>query len=161
MRQDPSRLAELRRRLILDSSRERAYDDLARLLASSLEVPIAMVNLLDSERDWFKSFVGLPLTESPAQQVILRSHLQHIAGRDCGGRHAARPALRHHPLVVNAPFVRFYTSARLTADGHTLGTLCAYDLRPRKISTAQIAQMRTLATAAMVLISARPNPSGR
>ena len=50
---------------------------------------------------------------------------------------------------------------RLTADGHTLGTLCAYDLRPRKISTAQIAQMRTLATAAMVLISARPNPSGR
>lgn len=63
MRHDPSRLAELRRRLILDSSRERAYDDLARLLASSLEVPIAMVNLLDSERDWFKSCVGLPLTE--------------------------------------------------------------------------------------------------
>ena len=51
MRQDSARLAELRRALILDSGPERAYDEIARLLASSLAVPITMVNLLDAERD--------------------------------------------------------------------------------------------------------------
>ena len=160
MRHDPSRLAELRRRLILDSSRERAYDDLARLLASSLEVPIAMVNLLDSERDWFKASIGLPVSESPAStsfcETIFSTTQDVVVVEDT----LQDPRFATHPLVVNAPFVRYYASARLTSEGHTLGTLCAYDLRPRKISTAQIAQMRTLATAAMALISARPNPSG-
>ena len=158
MRHDPSRLAELRRCLILDSSRERAYDDLTRLLASSLEVPIALVNLMDSERDWFKSCIGLPVNESPASasfcEAFFTTPQDVIVVQDT----LQDPRFATHPLVVNAPFVRFYAAARLTSHGHTLGTLCAYDLRPRKISTAQIAQMRTLATAAMELISQRPGP---
>ena len=160
MRQDPSRLAELRRHLILDSSRERAYDDLTRLLATSLEVPIAMVNLLDSERDWFKSCIGLPVSESPAStsfcETIFSTSQDVIVVEDT----LQDPRFATHPLVVNAPFVRFYAAARLTSGGHTLGTLCAYDTRPRQIAAAQIAQMRTLATAVMVLISKQPNPSG-
>ena len=160
MRHDPSRLAELRRCLILDSSRERAYDDLTRLLASSLEVPIALVNLIDSERDWFKSCIGFPVNESPASasfcETIFSTPQDVIVVQDT----LQDPRFATHPMVVNAPFVRFYAAARLTSDGHTLGTLCAYDLRPRKISTAQITQMRTLATTAMKLISERPNPSG-
>ena len=161
MRQDPSRLAELRRHLILDSSRERAYDDLTRLLATSLEVPIAMVNLLDSERDWFKSCIGLPVSESPAStsfcETIFSTSQDVIVVEDT----LQDPRFATHPLVVNAPFVRFYAAARLTSGGHTLGTLCAYDTRPRQIAAGQIAQMRTLATAVMVLISKQPNPSGR
>ena len=160
MRQDPSRLAELRRHLILDSSRERAYDDLTRLLATSLEVPIAMVNLLDSERDWFKSCIGLPVSESPAStsfcETIFSTSQDVIVVEDT----LQDPRFATHPLVVNAPFVRFYAAARLTSGGHTLGTLCAYDTRPRQIAAGQIAQMRTLATAVMVLISKQPNPSG-
>ena len=161
MRQDPSRLAELRRHLILDSSRERAYDDLTRLLATSLEVPIAMVNLLDSERDWFKSCIGLPVSESPAStsfcETIFSTSQDVIVVEDT----LQDPRFATHPLVVNAPFVRFYAAARLTSGGHTLGTLCAYDTRPRQIAAGQIAQMRTLATAVMVIISKQPNPSGR
>ena len=160
MRQDPSRLAELRRHLILDSSHERAYDDLTRLLATSLEVPIAMVNLLDSERDWFKSCIGLPVSESPAStsfcETIFSTSQDVIVVEDT----LQDPRFATHPLVVNAPFVRFYAAARLTSGGHTLGTLCAYDTRPRQIAAGQIAQMRTLATAVMVLISKQPNPSG-
>ena len=160
MRQDPSRLAELRRHLILDSSRERAYDDLTRLLATSLEVPIAMVNLLDSERDWFKSCIGLPVSESSAStsfcETIFSTSQDVIVVEDT----LQDPRFATHPLVVNAPFVRFYAAARLTSGGHTLGTLCAYDTRPRQIAAGQIAQMRTLATAVMVLISKQPNPSG-
>ena len=138
MRQDPSRLAELRRHLILDSSRERAYDDLTRLLATSLEVPIAMVNLLDSERDWFKSCIGLPVSESPAStsfcETIFSTSQDVIVVEDT----LQDPRFATHPLVVNAPFVRFYAAARLTSGGHTLGTLCAYDTRPRQIAAGQI-----------------------
>lgn len=158
MRHDPSRLAELRRRLILDSSRERAYDDLTRLLSSSLEVPIALVNFLDSERDWFKSCIGFPVNESPVSasfcEAFFTTSQDVIVVQDT----LQDPRFATHPLVVNAPFVRFYAATRLTSDGHTLGTLCAYDLQPRKISTTQITQMRTLATAAMELISQRPGP---
>ena len=160
MRQDPSRLAELRRHLLLDSSRERAYDDLTRLLASSLEVPIAMVNLLDSERDWFKSCIGLPVTESPASTSFCETFFSTTQDVIVVEDTLQDPRFATHPLVVNAPIVRFYAAARLTSGEQTLGTLCAYDVRPRQISAAQIAQMRTLATAAMELISQRLNPSG-
>ena len=60
-----------------------------------------------------------------------------------------------HPLVAGAPFIRFYAAARLDIDGHTLGTLCAYDLQPRKISTEQVRLLQTLATAAVELIRQR------
>ena len=65
-RHDPVRLAELKRLCVLDSSPERAYDDITRLLATELSVPITMVNLLDEERDWFKSCFGVQQTQSPA-----------------------------------------------------------------------------------------------
>ena len=70
MRKDPARLAELHRQMILDSAAEQAYDDLTRLLASGLEVPVAIVNLLDDDRDWFKSSVGLPGAEAPASTSL-------------------------------------------------------------------------------------------
>lgn len=66
MRLDTSRLAELRRAFTLDSGAERAYDDITHLLATTLAVPITMVNLLDTERDWFKSCVGIQQTQSPS-----------------------------------------------------------------------------------------------
>ncbi len=160
MRNDPARLAELRRHLILDSSPEQAYDDLTRLLASGLAVPIVMVNLLDDARDWFKSCVGLPWTESPASKSICEAMFATAEDVLVVQDTLQDPRFATHPLVVNAPFVRFYAAARLAMGGHTLGTLCAYDIRPRQISAAQIAQMRTLATAAMELISQRPNPTG-
>ena len=65
MRDDLSRLAELRRLAILDSSPERAYDDITRLLATTLAVPITLVNMLDEHRDWFKACSGIQQTESP------------------------------------------------------------------------------------------------
>ena len=65
-RHDPVRLAELKRLCVLDSSPETAYDDITRLLATELAVPITMVNLLDEERGWFKSCYGVQQTQSPA-----------------------------------------------------------------------------------------------
>ncbi len=157
MRQDPDRLAKLRQCLILDSSPEQAYDDLVRLLATGWEVPITMVNLLDSQRDWFKAGVGLPAAQSPVTtsfcEVFFQSKRDLLVVQDT----TLDPLFARHPLVLNPPYVRFYAAARLVVGGQTVGTLCAYDLRPRTISAEQIEQMRLLAAAAVALLTERLN----
>jgi GAF domain-containing protein len=156
MRNDPNRLAELRRHLILDSSPERAFDDITRLLANSLDVPIALVNFLDDGRDWFKSCVGLPHHESPAAtsfcEAFFKSTDDLIVAQDT----TLDPRFAAHPLVVNAPYIRFYASARLAVAGHTLGTLCAYDVKPRQVSKQQVEHMQALAAAVVELLNQRP-----
>lgn len=161
MRTDLDRLAHLRQLLILDSSPERAYDDLVRLLAAGLEVPISMVNLLDSSRDWFKASVGISQQESPVAtsfcEVLLNSPDEVIVVSDTlqDSRFAS------HPLVAGSPHIRFYAAARLAIRGHTVGTLCAYDMVPRQISVAQIEQLRALAAAVIELLIAREPAPGQ
>lgn len=155
MRNDPSRLAQLRRFLILDSSAERAFDDITRLLSTHLEMPIAIVNFLDADRDWFKSCFGLPHTESPAVTSFCEAFFNTTDDVIVVEDTTSDPRFAGHPLVVGAPFIRCYAAARLAIDGHTLGTLCAYDVQPRKISTDQVRQLQMLAGAAVELIRQR------
>ena len=155
MRNTAERLAELRRLLILDSSAENAYDDITRLLSTSLEVPISIVNMLDDDRDWFKSCIGLPLTESPTEtsfcEAFFNTSEKLIVVEDT----TENPQFAAHPLVVGEPFVRFYAAARLTVNGHTVGTLCAYDLKPHKITVEQIQQLQAMALSVMELLDKR------
>ncbi len=155
MRNDPGRLAELKRLLILDSSPERAFDDITRLLSNQFDVPIALVNMLDVDRDWFKSRVGLEQTESPAATSFCEAFFDTAADVIVVEDTTADARFKQHPLVAGAPFVRFYAAARLAIDGHTLGTLCAYDVKPHEISAEQLAQLRTLAAAAVEAIRRR------
>ena len=154
-RRDPERLAQLRRLMVLDSSPESAYDDITRLLAASLDVPIALVNLLDAERDWFKSVRGLPYTESPATTSFCETFFQHQRPLVVVPDTAADPAFAQHPLVAGAPHVRFYAAARLQVQGHTVGTLCAYDFRPHQLDAERMARITTLAQAAVDLLVRR------
>ena len=155
MRKNPDRLAELRRQLILDTSIEKAYDDITKLLSESLDVPIAMVNFMDVDRDWFKSRVGLPLTESPVDtsfcELFFTSSKDVIVVADT----LQSEQLCQHPLVTGEPYVRFYAAARLVVNGQTLGTLCAYDLRPRHLLPEQIEQLKALALAVLDLVESR------
>ncbi len=155
MRHDSQRLAQLRRLLILDTAPELAYDEIARLLATSLDVPIALINFLDRDRDWFKATVGLEHGQSSAEtsfcETFLRSSIDLIVVDDT----TLDERFQQHPLVTGAPYIRFYAAARITSAGHTLGTLCAYDVKPRKISVDQIETLQTLATAVIELISKR------
>ena len=155
MRNDPARLAELRRHLILDSSPERAFDDITRLLAGSLGVPITMVNFLDAGRDWFKSCVGLPHHESPAATSFCEAFFEYSDDLIVAQDTLRDPRFSSHPMVVNPPFIRFYAAARLTVAGQTLGTLCAYDVEPRQVSTQQVQHLQTLAAAAVELLKQR------
>jgi GAF domain-containing protein len=155
MRHDSARLAELRRALILDSGPEQAFDDITRLLATTLAVPFTMVNLLDAERDWFKSCVGVQQTESPAVtslcEVFFTTTEDLVVVED-----TLRDARTDtHPKVAGRPYIRFYAAARLKVRGETIGTLCAYDTQARRLSADQLDNLRTLAAAAVELITRR------
>ena len=156
MRNDPTRLAELRRHLILDSSPERAFEDITQLLAGSLDVPIVMVNLLDDGRDWFKSFVGLPDHESLAATSFCEAFFKTADDLIIAQDTVLDERFSTHPMVVKAPYIRFYAAARLAINGHTLGTLCAYDLKPRKMSEQQLMSMQAPAAAVVELLRQRP-----
>ena len=156
MRKDLSRLAELRRLLILESSPGRAYDDITRLLATSLDVPIALVNLLDDERDWFKSCVGLPTRESPVETSFCESFFDTAEDVIVAEDTTTDPRFSAHPLVSGPPHIRFYAAARLVVNGQTVGTLCAYDVRPRNVSPEQLGHLQVLAAAVVELLKQRP-----
>jgi GAF domain-containing protein len=154
-RQSPSRLEELRRLAILDSAPEKLYDDIVSQLARSFNAPIAMVNLLDQDRDWFKSRIGLTQSQSPVAtsfcEAFFRSSDDIVVSEDT----TLDPRFSTHPLVVAPPHIRFYASARLVVNEQSVGTLCAYDVAPKKVSTAQKEQLWVLAQAAIKLLAAR------
>lgn len=125
MRLDPTRLQVLRQLLILDSLPENRYDDLVRLLAEGLAVPITLVNLLDADRDWFKATLGMPTRESAAATSFCEAFF-HTADDIIVVEDTLLDArFAEHPLVVGGPHIRFYGAARLTVRGQTVGTLCA------------------------------------
>jgi GAF domain-containing protein len=161
MRQDPARLAQLRRLLILDSSPERDFDRITELLARTLDVPIAMVNLLDEERDWFKSCVGLPMTESAAATSFCEAFfgsqedLIVVADTTLDARFAS------HPLVTGLPHVRFYAAARLRVRGQTVGTLCAYGMKARQLPAESVKYLQTLASSVVELLMERAVQAAR
>jgi GAF domain-containing protein len=154
-RKDPDRLAALRSAMILDSSPERAFDDMARLLSTTLDAPIALVNLLDEDRDWFKAYVGTELNQSDAAtslcEVFFTSDADLIVVPDT----TLDARFTANPLVTGRPHVRFYAAARLVVDNQTIGTLCVYDFKPRKLGAEQLDQMRTMAATAMTMLKQR------
>ena len=155
MRLDASRLAQLRRTLILDSGPERAFDDITRLLATTLDVPFTMVNMLDAQRDWFKSRVGIQQSESPSVasfcELFFTSTQNVIVVEDT----LLDPRLESHPKVAGRPYIRFYAAARLSVSGQTIGTLCAYDTQAHKVSPEQLADLQAMANATVELILTR------
>lgn len=155
MRKNTDRLDELRRLIVLDSQPERQFDEIAQRLGTALGVPIVMVNLLDENRDWFKARVGLSMCESAAQKSMCNIFFETqedvvlVADTSLDARFSA------HPFVAGGPKIRFYVAARLVSDGHTVGTLCAYDTEPKSLTSEQTGILKTLAAEAANLLIAR------
>ena len=147
MRNDLDRLAVLRRLLILDTQPEKTFDDVTSMLARSLGVPIVLVNLLDENRDWFKSCVGLGVPESPAATSFCQTFFETSDSLVIVEDTTTDSRFSTHPLVTGDPFIRFYAAARLVVEGQIVGTLCAYDVRPRRINTLQIEDLHLQASA--------------
>jgi anti-sigma regulatory factor (Ser/Thr protein kinase) len=134
---ETARLAALRSYRILDTEPEQPFDDLALLASEICGTPIALISLVDADRQWFKARKGFTATQT-SRAMSFCSHA--IEQRDLFVIHDAREdeRFRHNPLVTGAPLVRFYAGAPLlTPEGHALGTLCVIDHVPRTLTPAQ------------------------
>jgi PAS domain S-box-containing protein len=130
---------------ILDTAPEPAFDDLTRLAAYICQTPVALVTLVDRDRLWFKSKVGLDISEISRDatfcaQAILQSEPLVVNDAQQDEQFA------HIPLVQADPAVRFYAGAPLiTAEGYGLGTLCVLDYAPRQLDSTQLEALQALA----------------
>ncbi len=147
-RQD-ERLSALRSYEILDTPREREFDDIAALVAAICEVPVAVINFIDADRQWFKAEVGLgvrstPLATSLCSHVILEQEFVEIPDT------LADERMCDNPLCTADEGFRFYAGAILAdRNGLPLGTLCVLDTRPRTLTAIQRETLRVLAARVM------------
>jgi PAS domain S-box-containing protein len=118
---------------VLDTPPDEAFDRLTGLAASLFDAPIALVSLVDAERQWFKSHHGLDIQSTPRDWSICSHAIQQPPRSTLVIEDAtADPRFKCNPLVVGPPKIRFYAGAVLSApDGHNLGSLCVIDSQPR------------------------------
>ena len=134
---ETARLAALRKYRILDTEPERAFDDLALLASHICGTPIALITLVDADRQWFKARTGTSLTET-SRAISFCSHAIEQRGLFIVPDAREDDRFRDNPLVTGGPSVRFYAGAPLrTRDGYALGTLCVIDCIPRTLTDGQ------------------------
>ncbi len=152
---ESERLRTLKLLKILNTDAEEDFDDLTRLAAQICGVPISAVSLIDTNRQWFKSKVGLSVSETPRDaafcaHTILKNELFIVPNAANDERFAK------NPLVTGDPNIRFYAGAPLvTEEGHALGSLCVIDTVPRELRSEQKEALVSLARQTMNLISLR------
>lgn len=134
---EADRLEALARYEILDTVADPSFDDIALIAAQVCQTPISLISLIDRDRQWFKSRVGLDVTETPrtvsfCAHAINTPHLFEVSDATQDER------FFDNPLVTDAPHIRFYAGIPLvTESGQSIGTLCVVDHKPRTLSDTQ------------------------
>jgi len=143
---EEARLSALRAYDILDTGPEKSFDDLTSLASHICDTPIALISLVDSERQWFKSKVGLDLSET-SRDIAFCSHAIEEPDLFVVRDAAQDERFASNPMVLSEPKIRFYAAVPVfTSDGqHALGTLCVIDREPRDLDANQQEALRALA----------------
>ncbi|MEM9345572.1 MAG: ATP-binding protein [Planctomycetota bacterium] len=142
---ESSRIASLISCQVLDTEPEDRFDDLTTLASRLCEVPVALVSLVDEDRQWFKSHYGIDVEQTPRDHafcgyVILQDEplIINDATKD--------PRTADNPLVTGEPGIRFYAGVPLRLSNNAaVGTLCVIDTQPREISSTQVKDLEAIA----------------
>ena len=152
---EEARLAALRRYRILDTPPEQRFDDLALLASQICGTPMALITLVDADRQWFKSRVGISAQETP-RAVSFCAHAMYHPEVFLIPDTLLDERFRDNPMVTGEPHVRFYAGAPLVSrDGQPLGTICVADSRPRTLSADELEALEALCRQAQTQLELR------
>ncbi|NNE30350.1 MAG: response regulator, partial [Saprospiraceae bacterium] len=148
------RLDRLHEYQILDTGPEKQFDELTQLAAQICDVPICLISIIDEDRQWFKSKVGLGADETSrdisfCQHAIMDEIVLEVKDATKDERFS------ENPLVTGDPNIRFYAGAPLDDDGLRMGTLCVIDRKPKELTKGQSKALRSIANTIMRLIKLR------
>ena len=153
---EPARLRRLRELMLLDTPAEPVFDSIAQLASALCGAPIALLSLVDAERQWFKANVGLPGVEQTPREVAFCAHAILGDGLFEIPDALGDPRFVDNPLVTGPPDIRFYAGAPLRmADGARVGTLCVLDRQARHLTDGQREQLEALARIAVQALEMR------
>ena len=152
---------ERARQAELDSLRlaefeDTAFEDIARMARDVCKTPIALVSIVDGDRQWFKARVGLEASETP-RIVSFCTHTIQRPDRVLVVEDATKdPRFADNPLVVGEPGIRFYAAAPLVMQsGLAMGTVCVVDTQPHQVDAAQLDELRFLASQVVHVLERR------
>jgi diguanylate cyclase (GGDEF)-like protein len=145
-----SRLKALQEYKVMDTLPEQAYDNFTKLAALICSTPIALITLLDEERQWFKSRIGLESSEIPREAAICNHTIMMPDNIMVINDATHDPRFINNPLVASEPNIRFYAGVSLvTSSGEALGTICVMDNKPREITQEQLDALQVLSREVM------------
>jgi GAF domain-containing protein len=157
MKNESARTEALHKYAILDTEPEQAFDDFVLLASFICKTPIALISLVDEDRQWFKSKIGLSLSETARDVAICATAIQQpdvfVVPDTLNDER-----FRNNPLVVAEPNIRFYAGAPLIdEEGHALGTICVIDRIPREFAADQQAALKALSRLVLAQLEFRRN----
>ena len=157
VKSEAARVAALHKYAILDTEPERAFDDLVLLASFICKTPIALISLVDEDRQWFKAKIGISISETSREIAFCATAIQQ-ADVFVVPDTLNDERFRNNPLVLSEPNFRFYAGAPLIdEDGHALGTICVLDRVPREFAPDQQAALEALSRLVLAQLELRRN----